>query len=80
MYTTSIDVMIGTFCGFGMVSTLRVNIGYIYLMELTPLSGRTLMGSILFILDSATIVVGAIYFLMSEDKNWMVLGLIGFGF
>ena len=80
MLTTSINVMIGVICCIGMASSLRVNIGYIYLMELTPLSGRTLMGTCWFMLDTMTILVGAIYFMMAEDKSWMALGLSGFVF
>ena len=49
-------------------------------MEFIPLRSRTLVGSTWFILDASTLAFPAMYYLMSEDKNWLVPGLIGYGF
>ena len=45
-FTHSVDVMICVIFGFGALSSIRVNVGYVYLMELVPTKKQALHGTI----------------------------------
>ena len=69
--------MIFIFFVFGMASSLRGNIGYIYLMELMPKSKQTLVGTCYAVGEAMVYFIGTIYF-WKISKDWYYLTMIGY--
>ena len=45
MYTTDLYMMIGILFTFGLVNSIRTNIGYVYMVELMPKSYESFIGT-----------------------------------
>ena len=75
--TDSVNVMIVISLALGAVSSLRINVGYIYLMELMPKSKQTAIGTFWNVIEGLIILFGPIYFwLISSD--WTYLFFCGY--
>ena len=77
LFTHSIDVMFAIVFGIGALTTLRVNIGYIWLMELLPKKHQTTVGAGFNVISGFTVIMGATYFKFIS-KNWLYLVLVGY--
>ena len=64
---------------FGMLNSIRVNIAYIYLMELVPSNSQTYTTSALFIFECFITVFSVIYF-WKISLHWVWLASIGYVF
>lgn len=62
MTATSLNQMIFVLFSFGMNTSLRVNVGYIYLMELIPAKSQTFVGTVWNIGEACIYLIGTIYF------------------
>ena len=61
----SFNVMLGLAFCFGLLNSIRMNIGYIYMMELFPMKGQALFGSIWLAFEGAIMLFASLYFLHS---------------
>ena len=61
--------MIFVLFAFGMNTSLRVNVGYIYVMELMPTRCHTLVGTIWNIGEACIYLIGTLYF-WKVSKDW----------
>lgn len=76
-FITSLDVMIVVVFLFGLLTTHRVNIGFIYITEFTTKSGVTLFSTIYNLLEASIALEIAFYFLVMSN-NWIYLSLVGY--
>ena len=76
-FTTNIDSMIMVTFTFGLVTTIRINIGFVYLMELLPKRNQTSYGSIYIVLEGLVLLLATLYFWF-VNKHWIYFVLIGF--
>jgi len=77
-FTTKIDSMIMVTFMFGLATTIRVNIGFVYMMELMPKRNQTFYGSAYNVLESSVLLLGTLYFWF-VSKQWIYFTLFGFG-
>ena len=77
MFTESLNVMIAVSGACGALSSIRMNIGFVYMMELMPKSKQTIMGSIWNIFEGCIYVLATIYF-WQISKYWLYYVLIGY--
>ena len=75
--THSLDFMIIIQFIFGMESSIRVGIGYIYLIEFFPEEKKNMIGTFWNMLEGAVYLLGTIYFWLI-DKHWLPFVMIGF--
>ena len=76
-FTHSVDVMICVIFGFGALSSIRVNVGYVYLMELVPTKNQALHGTIWNNSECLIYPLAVIYF-WQISKNWIYFSVIGY--
>ena len=77
MLTHSLAVMIVLVFLFGMLSSVRLNVGYIYLMEVLPKKAQTNVTSCWSVQEAAIYVVATIYF-WKISKQWFWYCFIGY--
>ena len=76
-YTTNINSMIMVSFVFGLATTIRLNIGFVYMMELMPKRNQTFYGSIYIVLEGLILLLGTLYFWF-VSKQWIYFTLFGF--
>ena len=76
--TKSLILMIITMGIFGGTTSLRVNVGYPYLMEMCPKRGQVLMGTTWNILEGLIYLIITLYFWVTVYASWIYLVLVGF--
>ena len=62
---------------FGMMASVRVNVGYVYLMELMPKNKQTLVGTLWNVGEAMIYFIATIYF-WKVSKNWYFIVLVGY--
>ena len=62
---------------FGATSVARTQIGWVYLMELTPKRDQVLIGTCWGVISAMIFIFSTVYFWVLS-KNWMFLAAIGF--
>ena len=77
MFTHSLTVIIVLVFLFGMLSSVRLNVGYIYLMEVLPKKAQTNVTSCWSVQEAAIYVVATIYF-WKISKQWFWYCFIGY--
>ena len=77
MTCESLDAMIFVMFCFGMTTSIRINVGYVYLMELVPENKQTLIGTCWNIGEAMVYMIGTIYF-WKISKDWYFVVLIGY--
>ena len=75
--TDSLNVMIVIAVAIGACSSLRINVGYIYLMELMPKSHQTYVGTFWNVIEGLIIMFGPIYF-WKISSDWTYLFVCGY--
>ena len=74
----SFKIMLGLAFCFGLLNSIRMNIGYIYMMELLPLKGQAFFGGFWLAFEGVIMLIASFYFLLSENRKWETICLIGF--
>lgn len=74
---TSIDLMICVTFVFGLCTTIRVNIGFVYIMEMMPKRNQTFYASAYNCQEGSILFMGTLYFWF-VSKDWIYFSLIGF--
>lgn len=77
MICNSLDVMITIFFFFGMNASIRINVGFVYLMELMPKNKQTLAGTAWSIGEAMVYFIATIYF-WKVSKDWQYIVLVGY--
>ena len=77
LFTTNLTAMTVLFSLFGSVCSLIIQVGYVYLTELMPLSVQPLVTSLWSMQDATIYIVAVIYF-SSISKHWIYYALIGY--
>lgn len=77
MVTGSLNVTIMCSLFMGMLSSIRVNVGYVYMMELTPKSWHTSVSSFWNIVEGLIYVLASLYF-WKINKYWLYFVAIGY--
>ena len=77
MWTTSLDVMLISVFFQGALNSVRVNIGYLYLLEMMPKHLQTTVGSIWGMSDAAIYLLATLYF-WKVSKEWFYFAMIGY--
>ena len=62
---------------FGFMSPLRINVGYVYLMELMPAKVQTTVTSLWSAMETTIYIIATIYY-WKISKQWIWFSLIGF--
>lgn len=62
---------------FGLATTIRVNVGFVYLMELLPKRLQKNYASAYNTQEALILVLGTLYYWF-VDKHWVYFSLIGF--
>lgn len=78
MFTNSLNVMIAAYAALGFNSSIRINIGWVYLMELMPKKGQALTGTIWFVFEASVVLWATLYFSQSQSRNWIYCSLVGY--
>ena len=63
--------------GLGLTSTVRVQIGILYMMEFTPKKYLPFTGTFYFLMEITTALFGVLYF-SSLSKNWFGYVFVGY--
>ena len=77
-FIDSLDVMIVVIFLFGMLTTHRVNIGYVYFSEFMTKDGITLFSTVYNLFEAMINLEIAIYFL-AISNNWIYFSFVGYG-
>jgi len=73
----SLDLMICITLLFGLFTTIRVNVGYVYMMELMPKRLQSNFSSAYNTLEGSILLIGTLYY-WYISKHWMYYAMIGF--
>ena len=76
-FTTKINYMILVTFMLGLATTIRINIGFIYMMELMPKRNQTFYASAYNVLEGLVLLLATLYFWF-VSKHWTYFVLIGF--
>ena len=77
MLCESLDVMIAIMFFFGMNASIRVNVGFVYLMELMPKKNQTFIGTAWSIGEAMTYFIATVYF-WKVSKDWYNIVALGY--
>ena len=77
LITDHISVMIAIYFLFGMLSSIRIQVGFVYLMEVTPTSSQSLANSVWSVQETLIYTVAIVYF-WKISKEWFWYCLIGY--
>ena len=77
MFTQNIDLMLICIFVQGALNSIRVNIGYLYLLEMMPKHFQTTAGSFWGMADSCTYLMATLYF-WKFGKDWFYFAAIGY--
>jgi MFS family permease len=61
----------------GILSSARIPIGYIYMMEFIPARLHAKFGTIRSMIDVSLLLVIVLYFKYSKAKDWVIISLPG---
>jgi MFS family permease len=76
-FTKSLNWMIVIFFVIGLATTSRVDIGFVYMMELVPKRNQIFYASLYNIFEGSILLIATVYFwVISKDWFWFVM--IGF--
>ena len=75
----SLDLMIAITFMFGLATTIRVNVGFVYMMELMPKRLQGFYSSAYNTLEGSVLLLATLYFWF-VSKHWFYFSLIGFSF
>ena len=75
--TKSIDVAIVVFFIYGYLTSIRLNVGFVYLMEMMPRQYRTVAGTF-WCLCGINMLLAISFYTHSEFKEYVSLGAIAF--
>ena len=62
---------------FGLATTIRMNVGFVYLMELIPRRSQSFYASIYNAQEASQLFIATLYFWF-VSKHWIYFTLIGF--
>ena len=77
MMTESIDMMLVSIFMQGALTSIRVNNGYLYLLEMMPKHLQTTVGSVQGVCDSSIYLFATLYF-WKVSKEWYLFASIGY--
>ena len=76
-FCKSLDLMICVTLCFGFATTIRVNVGFVYMMELMPKRLQNFYASSYNTLEGSVLLLGTLYFWF-VSKDWIYFTMIGF--
>ena len=78
IWTNNLNVMIILMFLFGLISSARLNVGFVYMMELMPRSKHTLVGTCWCIAEGCIYLAATIYFnkVSKDSLNFMMVGYV----
>ena len=62
----------------GLVTSLRINVGYIYLIEFIPKKGQANFGTAWCAVDASVMLWVTVYFINSAARDWRQICLVGY--
>lgn len=62
-----------------MLTSIRINVGFLFMMEMMPAKLQTIVGSFASVLDSSVYLAVTLYF-WKIGKNWFYVALVGLCF
>ena len=74
---TDLNLMIATIFFQGAVTSIRINVGFLYFMEFMPEHAQTCFGTAFGLVDASTYMLATVYF-SQISKNWLYFALIGY--
>ena len=75
--TRNLTLMYIILFSFGATSVARTQIGWVYLMELTPKRDQVVVGTCWGVISASIFIFSTVYFWVIS-KNWVYLAIIGF--
>ena len=78
MLSDSLNVIIAVSFLSGMLNSVRVNIGYVFMIELMPKSSQAKITTTWNIFEGSIYVLATFYF-WQVSKNWLYFVAIGYG-
>ena len=77
LWTQNFNLMVGVLFIFGILSSIRLNVGFVYLLELIPRNKHTLIVTCWCIGEALIYLLATVYF-HYVSKDWIYLGIIGY--
>ena len=77
IWTRSLNIMIGVMFTFGLFTSIRLNVGFVYLMELIPRHNQALITTCWCVGEGCIYLLSTVYF-SSMSKDWSALGILGY--
>lgn len=77
MTTGSLDVMMVSIFVQGALNSIRVNVGFLYLLEMMPKHLQTTIGSVWGISEACIYLFATIYF-WKVSRDWFYFALVGY--
>jgi MFS family permease len=77
MFTYSLEVMIVLYFLFGMMSSIRISVGYVYMVEMMPKKAQTHVTSVWSVTEALVYLIATIWF-WQVSKNWFWYCFIGY--
>lgn len=78
LWTRDLNQMIAILFTFGLVNSIRTNVGYVYMIELMPKRHETTIGTFWNCIEGLIFLQATIYFYYI-NKDWYYFVLIGYG-
>ena len=78
LFTKKIDMAILIIFLAGFFTSLRLGVGFLYLMELLPSKARVAIGSAWCVSESSIMLFATLYFMLSKGRKWIYFGIYGY--
>lgn len=77
LVTNDINVMTAVIFMQGFLTSIRMNIGFLFMMEIMPRDAQTGFGTLMSIIDASTYLLATLYF-FKISKEWSYFVFVGY--
>ena len=74
----NINAMLAFMFILGLLTSIRINVGYIYMTEFIPKRGQSHFGTAWCAIDASVMLWVTLYFINSITRNWEMIVMVGF--
>ena len=79
-FVESLEAFAAVMFVIGLVTSLRINVGYVYLIEFMPKRGQAGFGTAWCAVDASVMLWVTLYFINSAERDWRQICLVGYAF
>ena len=76
--TTGVNGAIGIILGIGFYTSLRLGVGYIYMLEMLPTRAQTRFATAWCVFEASIMLWITLYFINSAARDWVTISMVGY--